>query len=373
MTEQRLGDHVKLIRGITFKPAQKCDAREDGAVACMRTKNVQLQLDQSDLIGVPREIVKNDEKILRGGDILVSSANSWNLVGKCCFVPELDYPATAGGFISILRPFTDSLDSRYLYRWFSSIKIQRKVRSFSNQTTNISNLDHKRTLGLPIFIPSLLEQERIADILDTADTLRSKRREAIAELDTFLQSTFVSMFGDPATNPMGWETQALGDVIKVKSGNGLTAKQQAPDGTFPVYGGNGINGYHDEYMFEDPTIILGRVGVYCGVVHLTKPKSWITDNALYVRELLRPIETLYLVEALRAANLNQYASQAAQPLISGGRIYPVRIGLPPLDLQRRFAAIVESIEQQKARMHAHLAELDALFASLQHRAFNGEL
>ena len=76
MTTPRLGDYAKFIRGITFKPAQKCDPRSNDAVACMRTKNVQKQLDQSDLIGVPRELVKNNEKLLREGDILVSSANS---------------------------------------------------------------------------------------------------------------------------------------------------------------------------------------------------------------------------------------------------------------------------------------------------------
>lgn len=238
---------------------------------------------------------------------------------------------------------------------------------------NLPRLSPKELANFQIPVPALNEQRRIAAILDAADALRAKRREAIAQLDAFLQSTFIEMFGDPATNPKGWETRSLGEILKVRSGDGLTAKEMAPGGLFSVYGGNGINGYHDRYMFEEPKIILGRVGVYCGAIHLTKPRSWVTDNALYVRELLLPIDTLYLVEALKAANLNQYASQAAQPLISGGRIYPVRISLPPLDLQRRFAAIVESVEKQKARMQAHLAELDALFASLQHRAFNGEL
>ena len=107
----------------------------------MRTKNVQVTLDASDVIAVPSSLVKNPEKMLSAGDILVSSANSWNLVGKCCQVPKLEYPSTAGGFISILRPENQELKSSYLYRWFSSDVVQRKLRSFANQTTNISNLD----------------------------------------------------------------------------------------------------------------------------------------------------------------------------------------------------------------------------------------
>ena len=147
MSAVRLGDHAKLVRGITFKPVDKCDPRDEGAVVCMRTKNVQETLDASDLIAVPSSLVRNPEKMLSAGDILVSSANSWNLVGKCCRVPRLQYPSTAGGFISILRRKTEELESSYLYRWFSSDVVQRKLRSFSNQTTNISNLDHKRTLA----------------------------------------------------------------------------------------------------------------------------------------------------------------------------------------------------------------------------------
>ena len=175
-----LGQYAKFIRGITFKPSQKEDLEAAGAVVCMRTKNVQTYLDESDLIAVPDELVKNQEKFLRGGDILVSSANSWNLVGKCCQVPNLVYKATAGGFISILRPINDDLRPDYLYRWFSSDAIQHKLRHFGNQTTNISNLDHKRSLKLQIPLPPLFEQKRIAAILDAADALRAKRRESRA-------------------------------------------------------------------------------------------------------------------------------------------------------------------------------------------------
>ena len=149
----QLGEHAALIRGITFKPVDKCAPEDDGAIVCMRTKNVQVTLDQADLIAVPRTLVKSPDKMLSEGDILVSSANSWNLVGKCCQVRDLHFPSTAGGFISILRPTTQDLDAGYLYRWFSSDRVQATLRSFGNQTTNISNLNHKRTLKLQLPSP----------------------------------------------------------------------------------------------------------------------------------------------------------------------------------------------------------------------------
>ena len=147
MSAVRLGDNAKLIRGITFKPVDKCDPHDEGTVVCMRTKNVQATLDASELIAVPRSLVRNSEKMLSTGDILVSSANSSNLVGKCCQVPNCSIQVRPAGFISILRPKTEKLESRYLYRWFSSdVFVQRRLRSFANQTTNISNCESQAKL-----------------------------------------------------------------------------------------------------------------------------------------------------------------------------------------------------------------------------------
>ena len=149
-----LGDVAEFIRGVTYKPADLVENFSDGSVVCMRTANVQKELDQSDLLSIPRELAKNEKKILREGDLLVSTANSWNLVGKCCWVPSLDYVATAGGFIAALRGDQEKVDLRYLYRWFSSSNTQANARNCGRQTTNISNMDISRCLALEIPLPA---------------------------------------------------------------------------------------------------------------------------------------------------------------------------------------------------------------------------
>ena len=162
-------------------------------------------------------------------------------------------------------------------------------------------------------------------------------------------------------------------MIKVKSGDSLAVSQLASDGKYPVYGGNGINGYHDQFMFEFPTIVIGRVGVYCGSVHLAEQPSWVTDNALFVEKHSPELELTYLAAALRFANFNQYAGRAAQPLISGSRIYPVSILVPPTDLQDAFAKRLQATERLKVTQNASQTKLDTLSASLQHGAFRGAL
>ena len=181
------------------------------------------------------------------------------------------------------------------------------------------------------------------------------------------------MFGDPATNPKALPKKPLGSLIKVKSGDFLPAKDMAQDGTFPVYGGNGINGYHDSYMFDDRKIVLGRVGVYCGVVHYSEPRSWVTDNALYISDKFEPLDDYYLVAALEQAKLNQYAGRAGQPLISGSRIYPVEILIPPENMQARFAKTVEELLSINGIKTSASNRIEQLWGTLMSRAFSGQL
>lgn len=245
------------------------------------------------------------------------------------------------------------------------------IRMAPATTVPIVNKSKFEQLEIPV--PPIPEQIRIAAILDQADALRVKRRDALAQMDSLTQSIFIEMFGDPAINPKGINQKPLGDLIKLKSGNFLPATDMVGSGSYPVFGGNGINGCHDKFMFSEPQIIIGRVGVYCGCVHVSPPTSWVTDNALYVSESAPQLNFGYLAYSLKQAKLNQYASQSAQPLISGARLYPVKILVPTLEQQCEFTGRVAAVEKLRNSLHSSLSELDSLFSSLQHRAFRGEL
>jgi type I restriction enzyme, S subunit len=220
---------------------------------------------------------------------------------------------------------------------------------------------------IEIPLPPLEEQRRIAAILDQADALRRKRREALELLKRIERSAFVDFFTSKKLN-----TAPLGDLIHVSSGDGLTAENQR-GGEFPVYGGNGINGWHNEFNVAANTITIGRVGAYCGAVHVTARNSWVTDNALIVRNKTDLLRNSYLAAALAHANLNQYAGRSSQPLISGSRLYPIEIVVPSTTDQIRFEQILNQALSFWRVYSNQSKQLEALFASLQHRAFRGEL
>ncbi|MBK9426368.1 MAG: N-6 DNA methylase [Gammaproteobacteria bacterium] len=153
-----------------------------------------------------------------------------------------------------------------------------------------------------------------------------------------------------------WPMVLLGDVFKLSSGRGLT-QTNMKEGRYPVYGGNGRTGTHSEYFLEKANIVIGRVGAYCGAVHITEPKAWITDNGLYVTEFKQKIDLGYLAQVLVQLNLNQFAKVGGQPSISQATVCERTIPLPPLATQQ---AIVAEIEAEQALVNAN-RELIARF------------
>ena len=253
---------------------------------------------------------------------------------------------------------------------------------FSSVITGVAQPQITRqTLSrLQIPLPPLAEQKRMAGILDAADALRAKRREALAQLDTLLQSTFLDMFGDPVTNPMGWPIRPLGEVAENKDSMRIPVKQSDRDqrsGKYPYYGSVGIIDDIDDYLFEGPHLLISEDGKHLEsrnrpIICLADGRFWVNNHA-HVLASNGHAELIFLAHNLELRPIRQYVTGIDQFKLNRKKMDIIPVPLPPLDLQRRFAALVESIDHQKARMRAHLVELDALFASVQSRAFNGEL
>jgi type I restriction enzyme S subunit len=153
--------------------------------------------------------------------------------------------------------------------------------------------------------------------------------------------------------PKDWKWVRLGEILSVSSGKGIRVNG-LKGGDYPVYGGNGLNGYHSEYLIEEPRLIIGRVGVKCGVTHITKVKSWVTDNALIVEPKNNAFDLKFMQLKLQFENLNKLSVSTAQPVISGGKIYAYEIVLPPKEEQQQ---IVSKIEELFSELDKGIEEL----------------
>ncbi|WP_434953192.1 restriction endonuclease subunit S [Shewanella sp. HL-SH4] len=176
--------------------------------------------------------------------------------------------------------------------------------------------------------------------------------------------------------PDGWALTDLGGIISISSGKGLT-KSKMVEGDIPVFGGNGITGWHNDTNINKVTIAIGRVGFYCGSVHLTPAKAWITDNAFVTSFDDGSINQKFLYQLLTNTDLRQNDSSTAQPVISGAKVYPIGIHLPPLAEQKVIAdkldELLAQVESTKARLDAIPAILKSFRQSLLAAAVSGKL
>jgi len=147
---------------------------------------------------------------------------------------------------------------------------------------------------------------------------------------------------EPFSLPIGWVWCRFGQIMRISSGDGLVAKDMNA-GPIPVYGGNGVNGYHDAHNVAKRTLVIGRVGFYCGSIHVTPERAWVTDNAFITTFDEEHVDMNFLNWLLKATDLRERDNATAQPVISGGKVYPTVLAIPPLAEQRRIVAKVEQL------------------------------
>ncbi|WP_157353552.1 restriction endonuclease subunit S [Aromatoleum toluclasticum] len=141
----------------------------------------------------------------------------------------------------------------------------------------------------------------------------------------------------PAEIPASWNLIRIKDLAILKSGDHLSAEQINEDGPYPVMGGNGLRGYSFRFTHKGEHVLIGRQGALCGNINYAKGPFWATEHAV-VAQPRRTFILRWLGEALRALNLNQYATASAQPGLSVEVIANKHVPVPPLDEQRRIAA-----------------------------------
>lgn len=335
-------------------------------------------------------VKKSGSKLIPKGTLLLSFKLS---LGKRAFAGCDLFTNEAIASLQILDSAV--IDCEYLYWVLGMIDYDRFVdRAAKGKTLNKAKLR-----VIPIQLPPLSEQKRIAEILDAADALRTKRRESFALLDTFLQSTFLDMFGDPVINPKRWKTAELhnhsskvgsgatpkgGDDSYKTEGIALIRSLNVRDGEFRWKNLARIDDAQgsklSNVIVEENDVLLNITGAsvarVCRAPREVLPAR-VNQHVCIIRTTTavepRFLERLLLASSMKSKLLGIGETGATREAITKAQVLALQIPIPPLDLQRHFSSIVECIERQKALYRAHLSELDTLFASLQQRAFNGEL
>ena len=292
----------------------------------------------------------------------------------------------------VLSADKSKVDTDFFYHLLGSDFMYRKFVGLAAGAV-VKNLNTELVKSVTVPLPPLEEQSRIASILDQADEIRQKRQQAIEKLDRLLQATFIEMFGDPVSNPKGWESSTLGEQCDV--GTGSTPSRQNADyfiGNIPwvkstevdwgtilttseTISEDGRNNARLK-MYPKGSIILALYGQ-----GITRGKSALlgieaTLNqacaALITKE---SISNYFVFSFLRFSyeNLRNQARGGNQENLNLNIVKSFPIYLPPKELQEKWSKIALSIEDQKQKLYKQLDIQNQLFNSLQNQAFNGTL
>lgn len=204
-------------------------------------------------------------------------------------------------------------------------------------------------------VPDRSTQTAIADFLDretvSIDQLIEKKQRLV-ELLTEKTGRQTAALLESTNHEV--PSRSIRWLVRVRSGDFISNEEiemyQTPRTPFPVIGGNGVMAYGGKSNSPPGTIVVGRVGALCGNVHYTEERSWVTDNALIVRVISKEVDPAFLVEVLKAANLNEMASKSAQPLITGEAVKALKVRLPDRRRQAEICTLISSLADENQRL-----------------------
>ena len=288
------------------------------------------------------------------------------------------------------------LNGRYLWHWLTHAgpDLAAKAKGATFKQVNRQDIS---ALGIPV--PPILEQRRIAAILDKADAQRANRRAALAQLDTLTQSIFFDMFGDPATNPKGWPEVALGahtskigsgatplggEAAYKKDGIALIRSMNVRDGHFSQDGLAFIDDQQaarlDGVVVEPDDVLLNITGASVARVCRAPPDvlpARVNQHVAIIRTTSgldpRFLEQCVLFPSMKRRLLRIAGAGATREAITKDAIERLTVIQPPRNKQERFADFLLARHGLEVSQGRHLMAADALFSSLQHRAFREEL
>jgi type I restriction enzyme S subunit len=347
---------------------------------------------------------KYKDYLLKDGDIVIAMtdmANDPKILGVPTIVDTKGYDLLLNQRVGkLIFHKKDEVDVKFLQYSLNRKSVRKYYTQFAGGGLQL-NVGKKEILSVKIPLPPLPQQQKIANILDAVDALRQNDKALIAKYDELTQALFLDMFGDPVSNPKGWEKVELKKCTS-KIGSGST-----PRGGKETYLTEGIalirslNIYDNEFKYKNlayisqeqadklKNVIVESSDVLFNITGASVCRcSIVPDDVLPARvnqhvSILRPIKeklsSSFLSHLLISENVKIKLlgvgsfGGAVMEAITKEQLEKIEVILPSIDLQNQFAERVALIEEQKAIAQKSLEHSESLFNSLLQKAFKGEL
>ena len=411
----KVGAICSFERGITFPASAKEFEPTASNIPCVRTANVQDELDIADLIYIDKSYMKgNSAKLTQVNDIIMSSANSRELVGKVSFVSFLPYPMTFGGFVLTIR--TKQILSKFLFYFLRYEFLLGKFMGESTQTTNIANINTTKLAGYHIPLPPLAEQQRIVDRIESLfaklDEAKEKAQAVVDGFEDRKAAILHKAFTGELTAGWRMEHKLSADTWRPCSlidlcekifdgpfGSNLKTEDYVSAGIRVVRLENLKNQWFDDskqsYITEEKYATISGHTVYPSdlimstfiadetkVCQMPQYIGFAVNKAdcigIRVKNTTSTKFLLYYLSSRDVFNLLfEQLHGATRPRVNTKTIKAIPVQVPELDEQKEIVRILESIlrseEQAKETAEQVIDQIDAMKKAILARAFRGEL
>ena len=343
--------------------------------------------DLSNLRYIPQDFYTRMQRgRIQAGDILVVKDGA--TTGKVSFVPS-DWPfdkSAANEHVFVLRPNREALAEYLFFYLYSPVGQHDIKKSFHGSAQG--GINQSFAAHVPVPLPPLPVQERIVQILQKADEIRRKRKEALDLADKLLPALFLDMFGDPATNPKGWPVELLGNLVhfettQVRPEPGQTYMYLAPEdiepGTGNFTGPNPTDGSalgSSKHPFTPDHVLYCKLRPYLNKVVLPTSPGLCSTELVPLRPrsgLLREFLAIYLRLPFFVSAATQKSQGTKMPRFGPELMRREPMILPPMPLQEAFCTQVSQLRDTAERLKAALQDAVSVFQSLLAQAFTGEL
>ncbi len=290
--------------------------------------------------------VKKGFSSFKNGDILFAKITPCMENGKGVLIENL-YNETGFGSTEfhVLRVNSEIVSKKYLY-WFTKWKTfrlncEKNMTGSAGQKRVPKNYIENYELNLP----KLFVQEKRVKILDCLLEIKQKKLQKLVELENLSKCLFIKMFGNIILNDKNWKTQYWKNVLEIKNGKNQR-KVENKNGKYPIYGSGGIIGFADDYLCKENSVIIGRKG------NINKPiivfeKFWNVDTAFGLEPNDEILSVYYLYYFCREYNFEIHNKAVTIPSLVKGDLEKIKIPIPPIELQNKFAERIKLIEKSK--------------------------
>ncbi|MCR9052992.1 MAG: restriction endonuclease subunit S [Phaeodactylibacter xiamenensis] len=364
-----------IAKGRKIKPGTKTSL-----VPYMRVANVQdgyLDLEVVKEIEVPTDEVP--KYLLRKGDILLTEGGDADKLGRgTIWMNEIEN-CIHQNHIFAVRTNKEKLLPNILAEFTRSWQGRKYFMLSSKQSTNLASINSTQLKKLPVPLPPLPEQQKIATILSTWDRAIALTRQLLQEKEAQKKGLMQRLLtGKVRVKGFEgeWDALELGQLFSLSSGKtkpNNTRSSSTKNINKPVYGGNGIMGYTDKSLLSGGKILIGRVGEYCGCVHVANGDYWVTDNCLFTKEFYHSTSINFLAYFLDFKQLKRFRNKGGQPLISQKSILKLKFPIPQIKEQTAIAAILTQADEEIRLLREKERALQTQKKGLMQRLLTGKV